>query len=42
VNFIASRKEALDVLENYIEKDISNYAAQRNFDFGPQSRKNIS
>jgi hypothetical protein len=42
VNFITSRKEALNVMENYIEKDISEYTAQRNFDFGPQNRKNIS
>ena len=42
MNFTTSRKEALDVLENYIEQDISNYAAQRNFDFGPHNRKNIS
>jgi len=42
VNFITSRKEALDVLENYLEKDISIYTAQRNFDYGPQNRKNIS
>ena len=33
MNFITSRKEALDVLENYLEKDISNYTTQRNFDF---------
>ena len=42
MNFITSRKEALDVLENYIEEDIPIYTAQRNFDFGPQNRKNIS
>ena len=42
MNFITSRKEALDVMEHYIEKDISDYTAQRNFDFGPQNRKNIS
>ena len=42
MNFKTSRKEALDVLENYVEKDISIYTAQRNFDFGPQNRKNIS
>ena len=42
MNFLTSRKEALDVLENYIEKDISIYTVQRNFDFGPQNRKNIS
>ena len=39
---MTSRKEALNVLENYIEKDILLYTAQRNFDFGPQNRKNIS
>ena len=42
MNFKTSRIEALEVLENYIEKDISIYTAQRNFDLGPQSRKNIS
>ena len=42
MNFISSRKEALDILDNYIEKDISIYSSQRNFDFGPQDRKNIS
>ena len=42
MNFKFSRIEALEVLENYVEKDISIYAAQRNFDLGPQSRKNIS
>ena len=42
MNFITSRKEALAILENYIEEDISIYSAQRNFDFGPQNRKNIS
>jgi len=42
MNFITSRKEALEALEKYTEKDISCYMAQRNFDFGPQNRKNIS
>ncbi len=42
MNFITSRKEALNVLENYVEKYISIYTAQRNFDFGPQNRENIS
>ena len=42
MNFITSRKEALDILENYIEKNIPIYSVQRNFDFGPQNRKNIS
>jgi deoxyribodipyrimidine photo-lyase len=42
MNFITSRKEALNVMEHYIEKDISDYTAKRNFDFGPQNRKNVS
>ena len=42
MNFITSRKEALDVMENYIENDLPVYTAQRNFDLGPQNRKNIS
>ena len=42
MNFATSRQEALDVLENYIEKNIFTYTAQRNFDFGPLNRKNIS
>ena len=42
MNFVTTRKEALDVMERYIEKNISDYTAKRNFDFGPQNRKNIS
>ena len=42
MNFITSRKEALKTLDSYIEKDISNYSTQRNFDFGPHNRRNIS
>ena len=42
MNFVTTRKEALDVMERYIENKISDYTAKRNFDFGPQNRKNIS
>ena len=42
MNFITSRKEALDVMENYIDNDLPIYTAQRNFDLGPENRKNIS
>ena len=42
MNFKTSRKEALEVLENYIEKEISNYNSKRNFDFGPSKRENVS
>ena len=42
MNFVTTRKEALDVMERYIENNISDYTAKRNFDLGPQNRKNIS
>jgi deoxyribodipyrimidine photo-lyase len=42
VNFVTTRKEALDAMERYIENNILDYTAKRNFDFGPQNRKNIS
>ena len=42
MNFITSRKEALDKMESYIKNNISDYSDKRNFDFGPQDRKNIS
>ena len=42
MNFKTSRKEALEVLENYVEKEITNYNSKRNFDFGPSNRKNVS
>ena len=40
--FKTTREEALQDLENYINKDIVNYSTQRNFDFGPGKRKNVS
>ena len=40
--FKTTREEALQDLENYINKDIVNYSTQRNFDFGPSKRKNVS
>ncbi len=42
MNFKTSRKEALEVLKNYVEKEISNYNSKRNFDFGPSKRENVS
>ena len=42
MNFKTSRKEALEVLENYVEKEITNYNSKRNFDFGPLKRENVS
>ena len=40
--FKTNRKGALQDLENYISKEILNYSTQRNFDFGPSNRKNVS
>ena len=40
--FKTTREEALQDLENYINKDIVNYSTQRNFDFGPGKRDNVS
>jgi hypothetical protein len=40
--FKTTREEALQDLENYINKEIINYSTQRNFDFGPGKRKNVS
>jgi len=42
MNFKTSRKEALEVLENYIEQEITKYNSKRNFDFGPSNRENVS
>jgi hypothetical protein len=40
--FKTTREGALQDLENYINKEIVNYSTQRNFDFGPNNRKNVS
>ena len=40
--FKTTREEALQDLENYINKEIVNYSTLRNFDFGPGKRKNVS
>ena len=42
MKFKTTREEALQDLENYINKEIVNYSSQRNFDFGPANRKNVS
>ncbi len=42
MQFITSRLEALEKLSKYIESDISNYNAKRNFDFGVTNRRNVS
>jgi deoxyribodipyrimidine photo-lyase len=42
MNFLNNRTDALKKLDNFIEKNLLEYSKLRNFDFGTQSRKNIS
>ena len=42
MKFEASRAAALNKLNNFIEKNLSEYSKLRNFDFGPENRTNIS
>ncbi|ETA70442.1 deoxyribodipyrimidine photo-lyase [Candidatus Pelagibacter ubique] len=40
--FEASRAKALNLLNNFVENNLSEYSRLRNFDFGPEKRSNIS
>ena len=40
--FEASRAKAVDKLNNFVEKNLSDYSKLRNFDLGPSNRSNIS
>ncbi len=40
--FEASRAEALDQLNNFVDNHLAEYSKLRNFDFGPEKRSNIS
>ena len=42
MKFYTSREKALESLDIFINKDIVNYSLKRNYDFGPQNRKDIS
>ena len=42
MKFETSRASALNRLDDFVEKDLSEYSKLRNFDFGPENRKNIS
>ena len=42
MNFEASRAKAIDKLNNFVEKNLSDYSKSRNFDFGPDKRNNVS
>ena len=42
MHFEASRVKAIDKLNNFVEKNLSDYSRLRNFDFGPDKRDNVS
>ncbi len=42
MEFEASRANAVDKLDYFIENNLSEYSKLRNFDFGPENRSNIS
>ena len=42
MKFEASKAAALNRLNDFVEKNLSEYSKLRNFDFGPENRKNIS
>ena len=42
MKFEASKAAALNRLNNFVEKNLSEYSKLRNFDFGPEKRTNIS
>mgnify|MGYP003335111309 CR=1 FL=1 len=42
MNFEASRSKAINKLNQFVEKNLSDYSKLRNFDFGPDKRDNVS
>ncbi len=42
MNFDASRAKAIEKLDNFVEKNLSEYSKLRNFDYGPNNRSNTS
>ncbi len=42
MNFIASRASAIERLDQFIKNNLSDYSKQRNFDYGPNKRSNVS
>jgi len=42
MKFEASRAKAIDRLNNFVKKNLSDYSKLRNFDFGPDKRDNVS
>ena len=42
IQFHPSRSKALEQLQSFVENHLGLYARDRNFDFGPEKRKNTS
>ena len=42
MNFETTRAKAVENLENFVEKGLSEYSRSRNFDYGPEKRNNVS
>ena len=42
MKFESSRAKAIEKLNEFIEKNLSEYSKLRNFDFGPEKRSNVS
>ena len=42
MNFETTRAKAVENLENFVEKELSEYSRSRNFDYGPEKRNNVS
>ena len=42
MKFYTTRNEAMSSLDDFINNDIVNYSSKRNYDFGPNERKNVS
>ena len=42
MKFGCSRVKAIEKLNEFVEKNLSEYSKLRNFDFGPEKRSNVS
>ena len=42
MKFEISRARAIEKLDEFVEKNLSNYSKLRNFDYGPEKRSNVS
>ena len=42
MELVKSKSDSVDLLDQFISKNINNYSSKRNFDFGPKDRSNVS